>query len=215
MTILRTSARTLRTSTLAALPGLLVATACGGGSGGGGGETTVDTWSDYCIATFTEETVLQDFFGDEVLTAAVDDQFVIASLGADETTLIYIANTGPEELTVLGDGGSMPFTTSCTVGNTVDYLAVFSTVTVYAEEELSTPLCELTAGTAELRDTMAGSGYSTTGSGVNGGITYEVILNAFSDDCGDADRGYISVPQTQLWGSTTWLVPIANIAGPG
>jgi hypothetical protein len=94
----------------------------------------------------------------------------------------------------------------------VPYYAVFTNVTVYGEQDLSTTICELSAGTA-LPAGGTGRGYSFAGTSPNGFATYEVILGAFGAECGQG-TGYISVPQTRSFGSMTWLVPITGIIGP-
>jgi hypothetical protein len=196
---------------------LVLVTACGGSSGSSGtnSQTTIDDWRDYCVATFTEDYTFIDVFGDPAFTAHSGEEYVVASLEVGEPPeLVYLATTGPETLTIDATADALPFTTDCTAGSTTPYLAVFSDTIVYAEEALSTPICELSAGTTTPRDTTAGAGYAITGSSVGSSMTYEVILNSFSADCGGADRGYISVPQTSLFGSSTWLVPIISIVGP-
>lgn len=191
-----------------------VLTACGGGSGAPQQpQTTIDTWSDYCIATFTEDHQVIDFFGDVAFTAVAGDEYVISRLAADEAELVFLATTGPETFTVEGSTETRPFTTPCEAGATSDHYAVFSDVTVFADEELTTPLCDLAAGAVHPRE-PTGSGYSITGSSVGSNLTYEVILNAFSTECGGADRGYVSVPETTVHGTNTWLVPIIGIVGP-
>jgi hypothetical protein len=190
-------------------------TACGGGSGASQQQpqTTVETWSDYCIATMTEDHQVLDFFGDVAFTARVGEEYLIARLEADQAELVFLATTGPWNFDIDGTAETRPFTTQCAVGATTDHYAVFSDVTVFAEEELTTPLCDLDAGAVRPRE-PTGSGYGITGSNVGSNQTYEVILNAFSAECGGADRGYVSVPETTVHGSHTWLVPIIGIVGP-
>lgn len=200
----------------AAVLGPFSLTACGGSSGDGGSgtesQTSIEDWRDYCIATFTEEYPVVDIFGDPAFTAHVGDEFLLASFDADRTPqLVYLAKTGPEFVEI--DEETLPFTSNCTPGATSRHYAVFSDITVYAEEELSTPLCELAAGRV-LPLEPNGAGYGITGSEAGSGIVYELILNAFSSECGDADRGYIDVPRTTLWGSSTALVPVQVIVGP-
>jgi len=198
-----------------ALPTICLAlTACGGSDGGSSGsesQTTIEDWRDYCIATFTEEYPVFDVFGDVAFTAHVGDEFLLGSFDADRTEIIYLAKTGPDVFEI--DEETLPFTSNCTAGATSRHYAVFSDVTVYAEEELSTPLCELAAGRV-LPLEPNGAGYGITGSNAGSGIVYEVILNAFSAECGAADRGYVDVPRTTLWGSSTALVPFQVIVGP-
>jgi len=199
---------------------LLCLSACGGGTANGGnppgaGETTIETWSDYCIATFTEDYAVTDAFDEVAFTARVGEEYVISDFdGISGPELVYLAETGPWSFTVTASAGALPFTSNCQAGSTTEHLAVFSDVTVYAEEELTTPICELAAGTAHPRNPTVGAGHSWAGSTADGNLTYEVILNSFSADCGGAALGYVSVPQTTVHGTTTALVPILWIVGP-
>jgi hypothetical protein len=206
--------RTLRTTYASA--GLLLLSACGSsGDSGGDAETTVDDWRDYCVATFTEDYTFVDVFGDPAFTAHSGEEYAVASL--DEglpPELVYLAAAGPEIFSIDASGGALPFTTNCTAGSTVDHLAVFSDTAVFAEETLATPICDLAAGSAHPRDTTSASGYAATNSRVGSAVTYEIMLNSFGPDCGGAERGNGSVPETTVFGSTTWLVPIITIVGP-
>jgi len=195
---------------------LLFLTACGNNvDESGDPQTTVDDWSDYCVATFTEDYTFIDAFGDTAFTAHTGEEYVVASLDVDEPPeLVYLAAAGPELFTIDASADELPFTTNCTAGSTTDHIAVFSDAIVYDSEDLSTPICELVAGSAHPRDTSLQSGYASTTTGVNTGVTYEVQLNSFGPECGGAEVGYVSVPRTTLFGTTTWLVPIITIVGP-
>jgi len=204
-------------ATVPTLAAVLLSIACGGGDGGSGSgtesETTVDDWRDYCIATFTEEYPVLDGFGEVAFTAHVGDEFVLSSFDADSNPeIVYLADTGPSTLEL--EEEVLPFTSNCAVGETTDHIAVFSDTTVYGEQELTTSLCELSAGYAVPRDGAAVAGYSITQSTAGEGRVYEIMLNSLSADCGGASHGYVDVPQTTLWGSYTHLVPIIVIAGP-
>jgi hypothetical protein len=203
--------------------GLLLVTACGllltacGNvvDESGDPQTTVDDWSDYCVATFTEDYTFINASGDTTFTAHPGEKYVVASLDAGEPPeLVYLAAAGPEIFVVDAEADALPFTTNCTAGSTTDHVAVFSDAIVYESEDLSTPICELSAGSVRPRDTSLPSGYASTLTGVNSGRTYEVQLNSFGPDCGGAEVGYVSVPRTTSFGWTTWLVPIITIVGP-
>lgn len=197
--------------------GAVVLTACGGDEEGSPGvaETTLEAWRAYCVATFTEDYAVRDVFDDPMFTARVGEEYVIASFDFDDgATLVYLAPAGPETFPVAATDTGLPFVSNCQAGSTTDYYAVFSSVTIHAEEALSTPLCQLSAGVARPRDTTRQAGYSATSFNFAGPTTYEIFLNVFSADCGGAERGYVSVPQTNLFGTTTWLAPIITILGP-
>ena len=129
---------------------------------------------------------------------------------------MYLTPDGPDtfEIGVAAGTQAFPFTSNCTPGDVTEYYAVFTDVGVYDSVELSTKLCDLSAGSVVPRDGASMAGYATAGGGLSGPATYQVMLNAFSDRCGGASEGYVSVPETEVLGSTTWLVPIIVIIGP-
>jgi hypothetical protein len=59
-----------------------------------------------------------------------------------------------------------------------------------------------------------GRGFVFTKALPSGEAVYEVILGPFSAQCGDAPSGFVRVPGSQPFHSTTWLVPIIGIIGP-
>jgi hypothetical protein len=206
--------------------GALVLCACGGGDDGGGGDdetepgTVTAEWSSYCVATFTKDYAVMDAFDEALFTARAGEQYLMTAYGdgfsTDTASLAYLTDSGPYEFEVTAPAGTQnfPFTTSCTFGSTVPYYAAFTDVTLYVEEALTTKLCDVPSGTVLPRDTSTGAGYGTTSLNFSGPTTYEIFLNAFSAQCGNAGSGFASVPSTDLFGFTTWLVPIIQIVGP-
>ena len=115
------------------------------------------------------------------------------------------------ELEVTSSTGAQgfPFTSNCEFGKGVPYYAVFADVSVYSDEAMTTKVCELAAGSVLPVQTGKITGFSS--SGLN---TFELYLNAFSAQCGGGETGYISVPEIEVFGTTTWLVPVVRIIGP-
>jgi hypothetical protein len=64
------------------------------------------------------------------------------------------------------------------------------------------------------RNTTQLAGASAVTLSLSGPQVYDIMLNAFSAACNNATDGYVSVPQTQVLGVTTWLIPIAVILKP-
>jgi hypothetical protein len=204
-----------------------LSTACGGddadpdsgpgGPGGSGGGTVTDTWRSYCTATFNADTPISDPFGDVAFTARAGEEYLIGSyenFASPRVSLVYLAATGPYTVDLDATGGAFPFTPSCELEKAVPYYAVFNDVSVYAEEALTTKLCDLKAGTV-LPRTNGNSGYGIAGDlSFSGPATYELFLNAFSPMCGNALSGYISVPAIHLFGTTTWLIQVDSVIGP-
>jgi hypothetical protein len=139
-----------------------------------------------------------------------------SAFGEDSASLLYLSAAGPVDFEITAASGTQdfPFSSSCEFGNTTPYYAVFADVSVYAAEDLATKICDLSAGTVLPRDTSVMAGYSSSTLNFSGNNTYEVYLNVFSAQCGGAETGYVSVPETTLFGATTWLCPIRSIVGP-
>ncbi len=198
---------------------VLALAGCGGSDGdgpGSGGGTVSEAWAGFCTATFTEDTPISDAFDEPMFTARVGDEFLMSefedSFGG-RAELLYLTNAGPDSFELEPRAGSTwPFTSNCTIGAGVPYYAVFDDVTVFAEKELTTKLCELTAGSV-LPAGSGGRGYSLS-SVAQGAAIYQVILGPFGAQCAGASSGYIRVPQTNSFGSTTYLVPVSGIIGP-
>jgi hypothetical protein len=194
---------------------------CGGGDGGsggpGGGDGTVtEQWADFCTATFTKDTPIVDAFDEPMFTAKVGEEYLLADFSdsfGGRAELLYLTSVGPDSFELEPDAnGAWPFTSNCTIGQGAPYYAVFTNVNVFAEKELTTKSCALSAGSV-LPAGNSGRGYAFSGSAGESAI-YEVILGPFSEQCQGLARGYISVPHTRSFNSNTWLVPIAGIIGP-
>jgi len=201
--------------------GVLALTGCGGSGGGGGGAssgngTVTDQWATFCTGTFTQDTPIVDAFDEPTFTARAGDEFLLSDFSdtfGGRAELLYLTSVGPDSFEVKPDAnGAWPFTSNCAIGQGVPYYAVFKDVTVFADKELSTRSCDLSAGSV-LPAGTSGRGYSFSGSAGSSAI-YNVVLGPFSEQCQGIDSGYISVTQTRSFNSTTWLVPIAGIIGP-
>ncbi len=210
--------RTLR------LAGSVVALAgCGGGDGGNAGNgsgngdgTVTEQWAGFCTGTFTEDTPILDAFDEPAFTARAGDEFLLSDFDdsfGGRAEFLYLTHGGPDSFEVQPDAdGAWPFSSNCSIGEGVPYYAVFEDVSVFMEQELTTKLCDLSQGSV-LPAGSSGRGYSLAGS-LGDATLYEVILGPFSAECGGQASGYIRVPQTRSFGSTTWLVPILGIIGP-
>lgn len=173
------------------------------------------TWAGYCVATFTEPYAVVDVFGDSEFTAAVGDQFLLSeygdAFGEDRASLIQDLPAGPHEFSISAPSGTrdFPFSTDCPFAGGQRHYAVFTDVSVFAEAELTTPLCQLSRGTAAVIEAGQGTGYAIASTEItfSGPATYEVFLGPLGAQCGGAATGFVSVPHTQVYGTGTWLVP--------
>jgi hypothetical protein len=202
---------------------VLALTGCGGsdddddGDGTGSGDGTVtQPWADFCTGTFTEDTPIADPFGDPAFTARTGDEFLLSDFDdsfGGRAEFLYLTNAGPDTFEVEPtSGGTWPFTSSCMIGEGVHYYAVFKSVSVFAEQELTTKICDLSEGSV-LPAGSSGRGYAFAGTSGDSAI-YEVILGPFSGECGGQESGYVRVSRTESFGSTTFLVPVVGIIGP-
>jgi len=204
-----------------AVTGLLLF-GCGSNSGASNGNASgsgqvTDEWSSYCVATFTRDVAIADKGGDVAFTARTGEKYLLTDYstlgGQAQAKIAYLTAAGPDIYDVPMTG-TVPFTSNCTIDETVAYYAVFADVTVYDTEALKNEICSLSAGTAVPIDTTTNVGFSWTSFSLSGPQTYDVILNALGSQCGGATDGYVSVPETTVLGVNTWLVPIATILKP-
>ena len=204
--------------TLYLVGALLVLAGCGSSDNDGGGGTGVVTeqWAGFCTGTFTEDTPIIDPFDEPMFTARTGDEFLLADFSdsfGGRAEFLYLTSVGPDSFEVEpSDDGAWPFTSNCAIGKGVPYYAAFTDVSVFAEKELTTKLCDISKGTV-LPAGTTGRGYSFAGA-LGEAALYEVILGPFSEQCQGLGKGFIRVPQTHSFGSTTWLVPVAGIIGP-
>jgi hypothetical protein len=213
----------------AALASVSVLAACGGsddGDGDGGGANTISgavvgaSWQSYCVATVASDTSIDDF--GETIAVRAGSQFLVAGyedgFGDVRVDLLYLTPGGPYGLEIqVATAEELPITSNCDLANAKQYYAVFQDLAVYAEKELTTKLCDLSAGTVLPQDnTLVSQGVADFSSIDFSGKpqTYEVSLNAFSAQCGGGQSGFISVPSTKVLGTTTWLPGIHWILGP-
>lgn len=200
-----------------------------GGTGGCGGEegAPVDTasvsessgqvaapWTAYCVATFSRDFPIIDGFGDTVFTAKTGERYLLSAFSATEGSfeLVYLANGAPNPIEAEGET-PLPFTTNCDAGATA-YYAVFKDTAVFKDEALTEKACDLTAGTVLPADPAKQRGYASTDLSFGATAKYSLFLNAFAASCGNVETGYIAVPQAQVLGTTTYLVPVTSIIGP-
>jgi hypothetical protein len=192
---------------------------CGSGDGDGsasGRGTVTEEWATFCTATFTRDTPIIDAFDEPMFTARAGDEFLLSDFSdsfGGRAELLYLTSVGPDSFEIEpSSDGAWPFTSNCTINEGVPYYAVFDDVSVFSDKELTTKICDLAEGSA-LPAGSSGRGYSFSGAAGDSAI-YEVILGPFGAQCGDLDRGYVRVPRTSSFGSTTWLVPVAGVIGP-
>jgi hypothetical protein len=215
-----------RSSVLGALAALVLVSGCGGGddddengSASGAAGMVTEAWSSYCVATFTAAHGVSDGF-DTLFTAKPGERYLMSEFGEDfgqdRAELLYLTKAGPLELELDSATGpqGFPFTSNCEFGKGVPYYAVFSDVSVYSDQAMTTKVCDLSAGTALPIESGKPTGYSSVSFEFGGPNTFELYLNAFSAQCGGGERGYISVPQIEVFGTITWLVPVTRIIGP-
>jgi hypothetical protein len=172
-----------------------------------------DTWRSFCIATFTSDVDIVDPFGDVAFTAHTGQEFLLTQFDTSRVEIAYLTALGPDtyQVPLSGSAATLPFTSNCTLNGAVDYYVAFTDVTVYDTETLDQVICTIPSGTALRRDTTQNAGYSSMSFGLGGPQVFEVMLNVFSAQCGGAALGYVSVPETKVLGTNTWLVTIQTL----
>jgi hypothetical protein len=193
--------------------------ACGNdpvdGSDGSDG-TFTEPYRNFCVASFTDDYDVVDVFGDVDFTARRGAAYLVQDfVGEDGVRLLYLTDTGPEDFDVpVGGASDASVDVNCERDAVRTMVAAFTDVSVYEDEALESKLCDLDADS--IRPAASGpSGYTLVSDfSLSGPATYEVFLNAFADECGGAERGYVRVPATSVHGRTTWLVPIRTFLGP-
>lgn len=185
----------------------------------GAGQVT-DPWRSFCIATFSRDVAVTDAFGDTAFTARVGQEYLLtdySTFGEEaRVEIAYLTPLGPDTYRIAVTGGvdTFPFTSNCTFDAAVSYYAAFTDATVYATEALNDTICSIPAGTAVPRDMSTNAGASAVTFSLNGPQIYDIMLNAFSAQCGGAEHGFVSVPETQVLGVNTWLIPITVVMKP-
>jgi hypothetical protein len=162
-------------------------------------------WEQYCVATFISDHAVDTGVGSVLFQARAGERYLMAGGGS----LLYLTPDGPYRF--YPDPAT--FTSPCS-NNAVAYAAAFTDVTLYASEELTTPLCELTAGTVALLDPAIGLGGNPKGhADTDGGTVYELWLNSFSQRCSDAETGFVYLPWTSPKGLqvSTYLLPFESV----
>jgi hypothetical protein len=200
---------------------LLVALgACGGDDAPGVGSASsgqvTDTYRDYCVATFTDDYQVIDFFGDPELSIHTGDELLIEDFGAfspDAVSVYYLSSAGPVSFTVTAeDGATFPFTSNCMPDDVEDYVGVFANVTVYQDEALTTPLCMLEKGSIE---PSRGLNYALVSEIFGEGpIVYRLFGGAVGDLCGGVAEGYIKAGKAMIGSTSHTVVPIGTFSGP-
>ncbi|MBL4867846.1 MAG: hypothetical protein JKY67_15870 [Pseudomonadales bacterium] len=167
----------------------IVFTACGliQGCGGGGGDesenkngpgsasslssASIGLDVEPCIATFTEDYLVTDVFGEEFFTAKTGESFILSRLGytrfgqdnVSTADLYYLVNEGAYgfQVEIEDDNTSaFPFVSNCEVGETERFVGVFHDTTLYSDEELTQEVCSLTKSVSAGMSSTTSTGYS-------------------------------------------------------
>jgi hypothetical protein len=175
-----------------------------------------ELWRNYCTATFTTDYAVVDVFDELEFTAKAGEVYLLTSYAPTltEAELVFLVNGAPYPFAVASEAGQWPFTTNCESGQLSHY-AVFQDVTVFSDESMTVEVCTLAAGTVLPLDPTLAAGFSTTDFSFGATSKYSLSLNAFASQCGGNQTGYIEVPSTEVFNTTTYLIPVISIIGPG
>ena len=173
----------------------------------------------FCKATFTEEFRIEDSFGDYLFTAKVGDEFLIRDLDSSfsdtlEARLYYLTTGAPFDFDVpANDEGLFPFESECNEENSESHILVFNDLTIYETQELTSVLCELPKGTHARggNQIVLVSSTSLTSSDP---VIYEVGLMSLSEQCNDADIGYLESTPITTFGIEDYASPLTKALYP-
>jgi hypothetical protein len=163
-------------------------------------------FNQYCVATFTEDYEPPYDFSIQ----AGESYLYIDATFLDEHEMIYFhEDLGPVTFTIESPE-PLPFTSNCDpLESGTSYYAVLADVTIYNDEALSDPACELAAGT--IVEPEGGSGFMHVAE-VDGGNVYQYIF--LSPLCPGVEDGYVFVPSVLFFGANAQSFPIHRIKGP-
>jgi hypothetical protein len=201
---------------------------CGSDNGSSGSESvssvslaSIGLEVEPCVATFTEDYVVIDVFGDEAFTVKTGESFILRSMDdipSDrmEAEMYYLVEEGAYSFTVEiegDDSSAFPFESNCEMGKTDSYLGVFRDVVVYSDVELTQEACSLTKGRSV---EGYGGGYSLVSQGFpsNAPDLYEVHFDPFFEECGGLASYYVKAPKAKVFGWVTSLIPIQRYIAP-
>ena len=185
----------------------------GEGEGEGDG-TAVAPWTDYCVATFTEDHQIEGHFGDVELTVQSGEAYLLADFEEDMSEIYYLTRFGPVGFDIEpAEDGTWPFTSNCEPGATLKHYGVFVDTVLYEEAELMTPVCQLFAGTAA--PTLS-SGFAIAGDldFDGGGTPYKVFLGGLADLCDGRTEAFLSVRLAVVGSGNHTAIPIQTFRAP-
>ncbi len=185
----------------------------GGETDGGGEEEDGQVYAPFdtlCVATFTAEATAVDVFDDTLFTIKSGERYLM-KLDSFGVELLFLSSGGPIDFLVDAEAGAEPYTTNCQEDAVESIVGVFSDVTVYADLEGTSELCQLSAGTMW---PSAGGGFNLESDLFDDPAIYSVSYEGLAEQCGGADTGYIQAEQIFALGSLRTPSPIALVSGP-
>jgi hypothetical protein len=160
----------------------------------------VAPWDAYCVATFTRDFTVKSFFDDVLLEIQKGDRYLLAAGSFDER-IVYIGEDGATDLRI--ETSDTPYTSSCRTSDA--RFSVFADTTVYADLELTMPVCELKAG-----QLFPAGAYSVT----LADDAYEVSFAGLASVCDGTTGGFVHPVHVELEGGGTTDAPFVQIAVP-
>jgi hypothetical protein len=170
--------------------------------------TVIAPWSDFCVATFTEDTVLHGFLDETIMTARAGETYLLAALepmlsdGGQmmvEAEIAFLSSHGPSGVPrIRASEESLPFETDCTPAGGESRIGVFTETIFYGDPELTEVVCTVPAGTilddAAGLPTLRDPDFSMPGESL-----YTVTqMGAFAERCGDLTQAYLPVADVKI-----------------
>ena len=185
---------------------------CGDDVGDGGMSSTpapngqvVAPYDELCVATITEPFDVFDAFDEVVISLEAGARYLQGAGSFSGESLVYIAHEGHIEIDLDADA---PLSSSCT-GRTEQVAAVFVDTDVYADKELTRPLCTLEAGSFA----PGAVGLALVGR-VFESSTYAISFDGLEEHCDGRRVGFGASTQVTVGSSRHIGIGLATVLGP-
>jgi len=196
------------------LLGMLVAVACvgcGDDVDDGGMSSTpapngqvVAPYDELCVATIAEPFDILYSFNEVVISVEAGERYLQGARLFSGDSIIYIAHAGQIEIDLDVDA---PITSTCT-GRTEQFAAVFVDTDVYADRELTRPLCTLEAGLIA----PGAVGLALVGQ-VFESSTYVISFDGLEEHCDGVNEGFVASTEVTVGSSRHIGIGLTTVLG--
>lgn len=169
-------------------------------------------WSGYCTITFNRDDVLEEFFSGAKLEVQAGSSYLLGQFFGDfdgniDRADIYhlIPGSGVVKFSADNDDKPLAVTSNCEQFQSKWILAVFTDVTLYADQQLRTEACRLSTGTA-----IAVSGFSGGTAGGTGTLNAPELAAV----CNGYEKVHFALNNVDIGGVTAEAIPFWALQKP-